>query len=74
MAAKKLAPDAKKLANPKVGVNERSPTGANRDYETDGRSSTDRDGNAAQARQRGAEKSEGSRPPARSPRRASGRS
>jgi hypothetical protein len=65
MAAKKLAPHAKKLANPKVRVDERKPTGANRDYETDARGPADRDGNTAQARQRGAAKSGRGQAPAR---------
>lgn len=61
MAAKKLAPHSRKLANPKVGVDEVNPTEANRDYETDARSPTDRDGNAAQARKRGAAPARSSR-------------
>jgi hypothetical protein len=52
MAAKKLAPRARKLANPGVDVDEANPTVAKGDYETDARGPADRDGNAAQARRR----------------------
>jgi hypothetical protein len=62
MAAKKLAPDAKKLANPKVRVDEQNPTVAKRAYETDARGPADRDGNNAQARQRGTGRPSRTRP------------
>jgi hypothetical protein len=50
MATKKLSPDAKQLANPKVGIDEAPPGEANRDPEPDGRSPHDRDGNHAHGR------------------------
>ena len=50
MAAKKLAPKARKLANPNVDVEEASPTVANGDHATDARGPADRDGNVAQLR------------------------
>lgn len=62
MASKRLAPEANKLANPKVSVRNVNPTEANRDYETDARSPTDRDGNAAQARKHGASEARRGRP------------
>jgi hypothetical protein len=52
MAAKKLAPKARKLANPSVDVEEASPTVANGDHGTDARGPADRDGNVAQLRRR----------------------
>jgi hypothetical protein len=52
MSEKKLAPRARKLANPGVDVDEPNPPVANRDYETDTRNAADRDGNQAQARKR----------------------
>jgi hypothetical protein len=68
MAAKKLAPHAKKLANPKVDVDGPSPDEANRDQEPDARGPHDRDGNAGQARERTTERRDASaqrRPKAR---------
>jgi hypothetical protein len=50
MATKKLSPNAKKLANPHVGIDEVTSGEAKRDPEPDGRGPNDRDGNHAQSR------------------------